>query len=455
LKMKVCKFGGTSVADASQISKVVQIIQSDPERRIVVVSAPGKRNPSDTKVTDMLIALAKAAMEARPFEDELRAVVERFGQIQRAFGLDGTLTNQIEQDLRSRLAGNKQDKMVFLDMIKAAGEDYCARLVAEVLKTKGIAARYVNPRDAGLLLSNDFGNAQVLPESYQNLAALRQIGQVIVFPGFFGYTRDGRLATFPRGGSDITGSILAAAVKADLYENFTDVDCVYAVDPRIVPDAPPIRVLTYREMRELSYTGFGVFHDEAVVPAVKAAVPICLKNTNNPTSPGTMIVPRRDYRHGEVTGIASAGGFSTIYIGKYMMNRQIGFGRRLLQILEDNRLSFEHVPSGIDNMSVILKTGGLKGSVEQQVLQRIKKELEPDELSVEHDLALIMVVGEGMRYAVGLAARACGALAASGVNIEMINQGASEISIMFGVKQADQIKAVRALSKALLGVGNP
>ncbi|MDH7600396.1 MAG: aspartate kinase [Sedimentisphaerales bacterium] len=453
--MKVCKFGGTSVADASQISKVVQIIQSDPERRIVVVSAPGKRNPSDTKVTDMLIALAKAAMEARPFEDELRAVVERFGQIQRAFGLDGTLTNQIEQDLRSRLAGNKQDKMVFLDMIKAAGEDYCARLVAEVLKTKGIAARYVNPRDAGLLLSNDFGNAQVLPESYQNLAALRQIGQVIVFPGFFGYTRDGRLATFPRGGSDITGSILAAAVKADLYENFTDVDCVYAVDPRIVPDAPPIRVLTYREMRELSYTGFGVFHDEAVVPAVKAAVPICLKNTNNPTSPGTMIVPRRDYRHGEVTGIASAGGFSTIYIGKYMMNRQIGFGRRLLQILEDNRLSFEHVPSGIDNMSVILKTGGLKGSVEQQVLQRIKKELEPDELSVEHDLALIMVVGEGMRYAVGLAARACGALAASGVNIEMINQGASEISIMFGVKQADQIKAVRALSKALLGVGNP
>jgi len=453
--MKVAKFGGTSMADAGQIAKVVSIIQSDPDRRIVVVSAPGKRNKADTKVTDMLIDLAKAVMDSRPYEKELSNVLERFGQIQQAFGLDNAITQQIEQDLRSRLSNPIHEKAVFMDMIKAAGEDYCARLLAAVLTKKGTPARYVNPRQAGLLLSDEFGNAQVLPESYQNLASLRQSKEVVIFPGFFGYTRDGRLATFPRGGSDITGSILAAAVKADLYENFTDVDCVYAVDPKIVPNAPPIRVLTYREMRELSYAGFGVFHDEAVVPAVKAGIPICIKNTNNPASPGTMVVPQRPYRRGEVTGIASAGGFSTIYLGKYMMNRQIGFGRRLLQILEDNRLSFEHVPSGIDNMSVILRTEGLRAPVQQRVLERIRQELDPDDLSIEHDLALIMVVGEGMRYAVGMAARACGALAENGINIEMINQGASEISIMFGVKQPDQAKAVRALSRTLLGVGDP
>lgn len=448
--MKVVKFGGTSVADAKQILKIVNIVTSDSARRIVVVSAPGKRHSKDTKVTDLLIALANAVIAGQSFENELAAVVQRFAEIQQELSLGSGIVTEIESDLRGRIANRSAHNAQFMDTIKAAGEDNCAKLVAQVFVKQGFPARYVDPRDAGMFLSEDFGNAQVLPQSYARLAALKEIPEIVIFPGFFGYTLKGEVATFPRGGSDITGSILAAAVKADVYENFTDVDSVYAIDPRIVPDAPAITTLTYREMRELSYAGFGVFHDEAVIPAVQAKIPICIKNTNRPEAPGTLVVPQRKYRQGAVTGIASSGGFSSIYLSKYMMNREVGFGRRLLQILEREHLSFEHVPSGIDNMSVILRTAALIHDKEAQILNHIRKELQPDDVTIEHGLALIMIVGEGMRYAVGMAAKACTALADAGVNIEMMNQGSSEISIMFGVKETDRKTAVEALAKALL-----
>ncbi len=448
--MKVVKFGGTSVADAKQILKIVNIVTSDSDRRIVVVSAPGKRHGKDTKVTDLLIALAGSVLAGRPFESDLAAVVQRYAEIQRELNLDSGIIAEIEKDLRGRIQTRSGNNAQFIDTMKAAGEDNCAKLVAQVFVGKGFPARYVDPREAGMLLSEDFGNAQVLPESYPRLATLKDLKEIAIFPGFFGYTQKGQVATFPRGGSDITGSILAAAVKAGVYENFTDVDSVYAIDPRIVADAPAIATLTYRELRELSYAGFGVFHDEAVIPAVQAKVPICIKNTNHPEAPGTLVVPQRKYRHGEVTGIASAGGFSTIYLSKYMMNREVGFGRRLLHILEQEQLSFEHVPSGIDNMSVILRSATLTQEKEAQILNRIRTELRPDDITVEHGLGLIMIVGEGMRYAVGMAAKACGALADSGINIEMMNQGSSEISIMFGVKDADRKTAVEALARALL-----
>ena len=448
--MKVAKFGGTSLADAKQVQKVVDIIKADSTRRIVVVSAPGKRRPEDIKVTDLLIALAKAVLAGRPCESEQAAVVARYAEIQEAFGLDRSVIAEIEEDLRRRIQSRSDNSAQFLDTMKAAGEDNCAKLIARVFTQQGLPAKYVEPGAAGMLLSEDFGNAQVLPESYTRLSALKNVEETVVFPGFFGSTQRGQVVTFPRGGSDITGSILAAAVGAHLYENFTDVDSVFAADPRILPDARPIPVLTYREMRELAYAGFGVFHDEAIVPAIQAKIPICIKNTNRPEAPGTLIVPQRKYRHGEVIGIASAGGFSTIYLSKYMMNREVGFGRRLLQILEQEKLSFEHVPSGIDSMSVILRRAALTRQKEEHVLNRIRDELQPDDVTIEHDLALIMVVGEGMRYAVGMAAHACAALANSGVNVEMINQGSSEISIMFGVKEMDHKAAVMALGRALL-----
>jgi len=449
--MKVVKFGGSSVANATQISKVIKIVKADTDRKIVVVSAPGKRHAKDAKVTDLLIALAETVMAGRDFEDQLKEVVDRFVEIQRDLGLSKQIVADIEADLRERIANRDAYDLHFMDAMKAAGEDNNAKIIAEAFRENGINARYIDPKDAGMLLSDEFGNAEVLKESYEKLATFKNTRDIAVFPGFFGYTKSGKVITFPRGGSDITGAILAAAVKADVYENFTDVDSVYAMDPRIVPEAPPIDLMTYREMRELSYAGFGIFHDEAIIPVVKAEIPISIKNTNRPDAPGTQIVPERDNRNQIVVGISSADGFCAIYIDKYMMNREIGFGRRLLQILEEENISFEHTPTGIDNMSVILQSSELSPDKESKVVERIKAELQPDAVQVEHGLALLMVVGEGMHYTVGMAAKATSALAAAGVNIEMINQGASEISIMFAVKEKDRHQAVRALGKVFFG----
>lgn len=446
--MKVVKFGGSSVANARQISKIIDIVVSDSDRRIVVVSAPGKRNGDDTKVTDLLIALGNQVIEGGEYEPALQAVVERYAEIQRDLDLSEQVTADIEMDLRDRIETRGEHLLQFMDEMKAAGEDNNAKIIAAAFVKKGYPAKYINPGEAGMLLSDEFGNAEVLPESYEKLAALRDESEIIVFPGFFGSTTAGEVATFPRGGSDITGAILAAAVKADVYENFTDVDSVYAMDPRIVSDAPAIAMMTYHEMRELAYAGFGVFHDEAIVPAVHAEIPICIKNTNRPEAPGTMVVPKRTYTQGDVVGISSSDGFCAIYIDKYMMNREVGFGRHLLQILEEEDISYEHTPSGIDNMSVILESSELLAQKEKILIERIENELKPDSVTVEHGLALLMVVGEGMHYTVGMVARAASALADAGVNIEMLNQGASEISMMFAVKEPDRQKAVQALGNA-------
>jgi aspartate kinase len=449
--MKVAKFGGTSLATAEQIRKVCNIVTADPERRLIVVSAPGKRHKTDTKVTDLLIACAERYLTAGSAERELDAVISRYGEIAQSLALSGRIVEMIASDLRERLASDVSDRARFLDSLKAGGEDNCAKLVAHFLCSVGVEARYINPKDAGLLVSDEYGNAQVLPESYENLRALRDTPGVMVFPGFFGYSPGGAVVTFPRGGSDITGSILAAAVKADLYENFTDVDSVFAASPHIVPDPRPIPEMTYREMRELSYAGFTVFHEEALVPVFRAGIPVCIKNTNNPSAPGTMIVHNRRSSTGPVVGIASDGGFCSIYVSKYLMNREIGFGRRLLQIFEEEALSYEHTPSGIDNISVILQGEQFDQAIERYVVHRIKTELAVDDTAVERHLALIMIVGEGMRHTVGIAARATGALARANVNIEMINQGSSEVSMMFGVKEADTVEAVKALYQEFFG----
>jgi aspartate kinase len=445
--MKVCKFGGSSVANAEQVSKIVDIVLGDPSRQIVVVSAPGKRCKTDAKVTDMLIQCAEEALADKDYEATLSAIVERYAEIQRDLKLPQGITAEIEKDLRFRLAGDKSHRGVFLDCMKAAGEDNSAKIVAQAFQARGAQAVYLDPREAGMYLTSDFGNAQLLEESYTYLAkTLKGRQEIVIFPGFFGYTKDGRVATFPRGGSDITGSILAAAVKADVYENFTDVDSVYPVDPRLVPEVKAgIPVMTYREMRELSYAGFGVFHDEAVIPAVKAGIPINVRNTNRPAEPGTMIVQSRRVLAGSVVGVASDDGFCNIFVDKYMMNREIGFGRRLLEILEGEGVSYEHMPSGIDNVSVVIRDRNFDPACEQRVVERIRRDLDPDAVLVERGYALVMVVGEGLYYTVGMAAKATKALSEAGVNIEMMNQGSSEISMMFGVKAEQRAKAVQTL----------
>jgi aspartate kinase len=443
--MKVVKFGGSSLASGEQLKKVLQIVVSDPERKVVVVSAPGKRYSDDIKVTDLLIECAGKHLANEEAGEVFEAIIDRYASIAKELGISLDVVETISSDLKNLLNGDKSKPESYLDAVKASGEDNNAKLIAAYFQHSGVDAQYVSPKEAGLLVSDEPGNAQVLPESYENLYKLRDRSGIIVFPGFFGYSKSGEVLTFSRSGSDITGSILANGVKADLYENFTDVDAVYSVNPTIVQNPKEISELTYREMRELSYAGFSVFHDEALIPAFRAGIPVNVKNTNNPSAPGTLIVNERANSNGPVIGIASDEGFCSIYISKYLMNREIGFGRKLLQILEDNGLTYEHVPSGIDDITVILRQNQMDNKIEEAITERIMTELQADEVIIEHNLALIMVVGEGMRHNVGTTARAAQALADAGVNIEMINQGSSEVSMMFGVKEPQEKRAVQAL----------
>ncbi|MED0773475.1 MULTISPECIES: aspartate kinase [Bacillus] len=443
--MKVVKFGGSSLASGAQLEKVFQIVTADPARKAVVVSAPGKRFSDDTKVTDLLIRCAEHYLQKGAAPELAEAVIERYAAIARELDLDPSIIERIRRDLFALLNSSKANPDQYMDAVKASGEDNNAKLIAAYFRRQGVKAEYVSPKEAGLFVTNEPGSAQVLPESYDHLYRLRNREGLIIFPGFFGYTKEHEIVTFSRSGSDITGSILANGLKADLYENFTDVDAVYSVNPSIVQHPKEINELTYREMRELSYAGFSVFHDEALIPAFRAGIPVQIKNTNNPDAKGTRVVSSRDNTNGPVIGIASDTGFCSIYISKYLMNREIGFGRKALHILEEEGLTYEHVPSGIDDITIILRHNQMDLELEQKLVTRLKQELQADEVTVRHNLALIMVVGEAMRQNVGTTARASKALSGAGVNIEMINQGSSEVSMMFGVKEEQEKHAVRAL----------
>ena len=452
--LKVSKFGGSSLASGEQVRRACDIITADPERRLIVVSAPGKRHSQDIKVTDLLIAAASERLMGKIGASECAEAIERYRSIASELELPDEVVEPIAKDLTQRLENSITDKDLYMDMMKAGGEDNCARLIAQVLQARGVEAHYVNPKDAGLLLSNEPGNAQVLPEAYNHLRSLSERPGITIFPGFFGYSKEGNIVTFSRGGSDITGAILASTVRAEVYENFTDVDSVFAANPSIVSNPAPISELTYREMRELSYAGFSVFHDEALEPVYRAMVPVHIRNTNNPKSAGTLIVPHRTSREIPVAGIAAMSNVCCIYLSKYLMNRQVGFGRRLLQILEGENISFEHIPSGIDNMSIILREENMPIEKERRVVEKIRQTLAPEDIFVERDLSLIMVVGEGMRHTVGIASRATRALAEAATNIEMINQGSNEVSMMFGVKSTDMDIAVQALYKEFFNDNN-
>ncbi|HBP37741.1 MAG TPA: aspartate kinase [Clostridiales bacterium] len=445
--MKVCKFGGSSLANAEQIRKVCDIMLSDKERRVMVVSAPGKRSREDIKVTDLLIALANARIGGQDGQSQLQAVISRFAAIADDLGLSGAVMQTIEADLRQRISADSINSLKFMDCLKAAGEDNCARLVADYLNSIGRKAAYVNPREAGMLLTGEYGNAQVLPETYGNLARLGECAGILIFPGFFGYTRQGDVVTFSRGGSDITGSILAAALNAKVYENWTDVDSVYAVNPSLVSNPHPISEITYDEMRELAYAGFNVLHEEALTPAYRKGIPVNIRNTNNPTARGTLIVRHRVNFDGVVTGISGAKGFCSLNMSKYLMNREIGFALKVLQILADEKIPFEHMPSGIDSLSIVMRQEVFPPDKEALITKRLVDELGIEKLSVNRNLAIVMIVGEAMARTVGVTARAANALSKAGVNLEIINQGSSEISVMFGVREEYCNYAVKELYK--------
>jgi aspartate kinase len=447
MEFVVCKFGGTSVASAEKLQQVARIIDLDPRRRCVVVSAPGKAPTYDTKVTDLLIQLTAKSLRGEDTAATLQKVKDRYVSMYTRLGLDKHMVEQVLADLDKRLASPKKDAPQYRDLIVASGEDYNARLFAAYLTAQGRTARYVSPAEAGLVVTAQFGDAQPIAEVGLRLAGLKEMcaDAIVVFPGFFGVTEKGEVATFSRGGSDLTGSILAEATDAVEYENWTDVDGIFSANPKDVPNAEQVPALTYREMRELSYIGFNVLHEEAVRPLLRKKIPIRLRNTNNLKNSGSLIVSERLPTEREVIGIASGGRFCSITVQKFLMNREKGFGRRLLSIIEDMGLSYEHMPSGVDTISVVIDQSPLKPETVNNIIKAVEQQLQPDDIKTEFGIALVAVVGEGLLHKVGVLALATGAMAKAGVNIKLTSQGSSEISMIFGIDAADEKKAVLAL----------
>ncbi|HEM3561355.1 TPA: aspartate kinase [Streptococcus suis] len=446
--MKVVKFGGSSLASAGQLEKVFNIVQSDSERRFVVVSAPGKRNAEDTKVTDALIKYYREYVDGKDVTASQEWIINRYQAIVDELGFSANSMKKIAENIISLATLPIDDNEFLYDTFLAAGEDNNAKLIAEYFTFRGLPARYVHPKKAGIIVSSEPGNARILPSSYDKIEELRNAEEVLIIPGFFGVTIDNQICTFSRGGSDITGSIVAAGVKADLYENFTDVDGIFAAHPGIIKHPHSIKELTYREMRELAYAGFSVLHDEALLPAYRGRIPLVIKNTNNPSHPGTRIVLDHTDQTLPVVGIAADDGFVSINISKYLMNREVGFGRKVLQILEDLNIRFEHMPTGIDDLSIVLRNRELTPIKEAEILRQLKTKMEVDKAEIEHGLSIIMIVGENMKSHVGVTATATSALSNQNVNLAMISQGASEVSVMFVVKTEEKERALQALYAA-------
>ena len=430
--LKVVKFGGSSLADATQFKKVAGIIKAEPERRYVVPSAPGKRSKTDTKVTDMLYACYELAAKGEDISAPFGEIEARYNGIIAELGLDFSLEKDFYQ-IRNAF-------------IHKAGRDFAASR-GEYLNGK-ILAKYLGfdfIDAAEVIFFNE--NSQFDAERTNAvLSAELKKHEYAVIPGFYGSMPNATIKTFSRGGSDITGSIVARAAECDIYENWTDVDGFLMADPRIVDSPRVISEITYRELRELSYMGATVLHEDAIFPERFAGIPINIRNTNNPAAHGTMIVAKSDkYDTGNViTGVAGKKGFSVLSIEKDMMNAEVGFGRRVLEVLEQQNICFEHLPSGIDNMSVILNTHEIEGR-RDAIKQGICRSVNPDTIEIEDGMALVAVVGRAMVKAKGTAARVFKAISGAGINIRMIDQGSSEISIIVGVDGSDFEEAMRAI----------
>ena len=418
---KVVKFGGSSLASAEQFLKVGSIIKADESRVYVVPSAPGKRFSEDTKVTDMLLRAYESASEGKDIAEEIKAIKARYDEIITGLGLEGFSLDKDFEEITKILKENPQK-----DYAASRGEFLNGKIMAEYLGIDFIDA-------AEVIFFNAEGNLNDY-KTYKTLAARLEESQRAVIPGFYGMGKDGNVKTFSRGGSDVTGSIVAKAARADVYENWTDVSGFLVADPRIVPNPKAIKYITYRELRELSYMGASVLHEDAIFPVRHCGIPINIRNTNAPEDAGTWIVEstcqKQDY---VVTGIAGKKDFCTIFITKAMMNAEIGFGRKVLQAFEENNISFEHMPSGIDTMTIVVHADEFIDK-EQRVVSAIHRLAEPDSIEIESGLALVAVVGRGMRSASGTAGKLFTALAAKGINIKMIDQGSSELNIIIGVK---------------------
>lgn len=444
--MIVCKFGGSSVANAQQIKKILNIINQNEQRKIVIVSAPGKRYAEDAKVTDLLIQLYDKVLLSEKYDNEINDILHRFKSIEDELGLTTSLTPLFKTQLLDFIQKYNNQPLRLLDALKSSGEDFNAQLIAAYNNQNGIKTTYLSPKALNMIVSDEPGNAIILDDSYEKIyKVIQNIEGKIIIPGFFGVNENGDRVTFSRGGSDITGAIISRSVHAKIYENFTDVSGIFAANPNIVENPASIHNLTYAEMRELSYAGFNVFHDEALMPLYKEGIPVNIKNTNDPDHPGTMITKTR--ASSGVVGVSCDSGFVSINMTKYLMNREIGFTRKLLTVLESNNISYEHMPSGIDDISLIIRKNQFNDNL-YALITEIKNQLNVDDISVEENIAILMIVGLGMKTQVGTANKATEAFRRNNINLKMINQGSSEISMMFGIDEADERKAVQAIYDA-------
>ncbi len=445
--MKVSKFGGSSLADGRQLQRVFDIIQADNARKVVVVSAPGKRFKDDTKVTDLLLAYAEGTIADTDTTEIVQTIKARYHAIGDYFDLPAYELADIDEQI-DHLAQKHYRSFDYLYAAFAAhGEFLNAQLVAKVFTHLGLPARFVDPKEIGLRVDDHARSATFNPKSYDTIAKLDlTTSERLIVPGFFGYTENGDIATFSRGGSDITGAIMARGLSADLYENFTDVSAIYAVNPNIIDQPAAIKQMTYDEMRELSYAGFAVFHDEAIIPAIQGGIRINIKNTNDPDAPGTFIVPPTEVQQTTpVTGIANSNRFAALYLHRYLLNKEVGFTLRILEILKRHNISYEHMPSGIDDLTIIFDKTLLSQAQIDHMLADIAAEIKPDTLKWLPSYGIIMIVGEGMRNRIGALTEIVAPLKDQGISLQMVNQGASEISIMLGIQPDLADQAVKAI----------
>ena len=440
--LKVAKFGGSSLADAAHFKKVRDILLADADRRIVVPSAPGKRSSVDVKVTDLFYQCNRLASAGKDMDEAFLKIQERYHEIANELG--------VEIDLDAHLVEVRKQIQL------GAGEDYAAsrgEYLNGILLAAYMGWDFVDPVD-GI-----FFDAQGQLDSEKTQEKLSELlcgHEHAVVPGFYGCDTHGRVKTFSRGGSDITGAIVARAVSADMYENWTDVSGCLMADPRIVRNPEPIRYITYRELRELSYMGASVLHEDAIFPVRIAGIPTNIRNTNKPEEPGTIICYEAEDYDSEypITGIAGQKDFAIIAVEKAMMNAELGFGRRVLQALEEEGVSFEHMPSGIDTMCVVVSESSIEGKKER-LIARIKELVKPDAVEIHSGLALIATVGRGMVRSKGISARLFNGLMKAGVNVRLIDQGSSELNIIVGVDSLDFENATRAIYRAFVTSEQP
>ena len=429
---KVVKFGGSSLADAGQFKKVADIIHADDSRVFVVPSAPGKRFSDDIKVTDMLLSAHAVAAKGGNFEKAIKDIKARYDEIIEGLGLKNF---SLDEDFEIIIEDMKKD--LSQDYVASRGEYLNGKIMAKYLGFEFIDAKEV-------IFFNEEGNLNSYKTEKEMAKRLEAAGKAVI-PGFYGCGKDGRVKTFSRGGSDITGSIVAGAAKADVYENWTDVSGFLVADPRLVNDPVAIDTITYRELRELSYMGASVLHEDAIFPVRSAGIPINIKNTNAPKDKGTWIVESTGHKPEYViTGIAGKKGFCACLITKSLMNSEVGFCRKVLQAFEENDISIEHMPSGIDTMTVVVHEDEFLHK-EQNVVSAIHRLATPDSVEIESDLALIAVVGRGMKSMRGTAGRIFSALSHAHVNVRMIDQGSSELNIIIGVENKDFEVAINAI----------